>query len=176
MSQEPSLPAESRDVTELSGRITSWRDFGDRVSAAMAMAAAEPVSITMTDTNFVRWPLGQRSVMEAFQQWAVHGSSVVKCHVLAGTFEEFARSHPRWLMWRANWSHRVICQEAPEELASQVRPMLVLHGRLGLRLVEERLGTGVWTRDPGVLSDWLSDCDAISQRSHDGMPPTTLGL
>ena len=37
-----------------SGRISSWRDFEDRVGAAMAMASANPTDITMMDTDFAQ--------------------------------------------------------------------------------------------------------------------------
>jgi len=160
---------------ETSGRITSWRDFEDRVRAAMAMAAAHPVDITLMDVDFGHWPLGQRSVMEAFHQWGL-ASRGTHCRLLAAHYDGFALQHPLWVTWRATWSHRVLCQQAPEEVASALSPMFILHGTLGLRLNEPMHGAGVWTRDPGRLTEWLSEIDVILQRSEPAMPSTTLGL
>ena len=54
--------------------------------------------------------------------------------------------------------------------------LLVLHDRLALRVLEPLVGRGLWTRDPAVIGDWLGEVDVILQRSHDALPPTTLGL
>ncbi len=168
--------AELHPASELSGRVGSWRDFADRVSAAMAMAAAEPGCITLSDRDFTHWPLGHREVVEAFQQWVLGSAREIHCQVLAANFDGFARSHPRWVQWRKVWSHRVLCRQAPEDLASSVPTLLVLHEKLALRVMEPLVGRGLWTRDPAVIGDWLSEVDVISQRSHDALPPTTLGL
>lgn len=164
------------EISELSGRITSWRDFSDRVSAAMAMAAADPGDISLSDRDFAQWPLGARAVVEAFQQWVMGSSKDVRCHVLAGHFDGFAAAHPRWIQWRKLWSHRVPCRQAEEEMAAAVPTVLVLHGRLALRVVDPLIGRGLWSRDTKVVDDWLAEVDVISQRSYEALPTTTLGL
>ncbi len=174
--EEPDDEAAQPAMSELSGRISSWRDFSDRVSAAMAMAAAEPGLMTLSDPNFTHWPLGQREVVEAFQQWVLGSAREIRCVVVAAHFDGFVRTHPRWVNWRKHWSHRVPCLEAPEELALSVPTILVLHDKLALRVQESLVGRGLWTRDPAVIGEWLSEIDVISQRSHDALPPTTLGL
>lgn len=168
--------AELHPVSELSGRISNWHDFADRVRAAMAMAAAEPVCITLSDCDFTNWPLGQREVVESFQQWVLGSSREIHCQVLSANFEGFARTHPRWVQWRKVWSHRVLCRQAPEDLATSVPTLLVLQDKLALRLSDPLSGRGLWTRDPAVVRDWLSEIDVILQQSHDALPPTTLGL
>lgn len=160
---------------EQSGRITSWRDFGDRVRACMALAATHALDLTLVDTDFVHWPLGERSVMEAFHQWGLL-SKGAHCQLLAATYDAFPRLHPRWVAWRGTWSHRVKCYQAPDELVSFLTPTLILHGQIGLKLNEPLHGAGVWTRDEGVLRTWLSEVDVNLQRSHEALPPTTLGL
>jgi hypothetical protein len=167
---------ESEDMQALSGRISSWRDFADRVSAVMAMAAAEPGLMTLSDRDFSHWPLGQREVVDAFQQWVLGSAREIHCVVLAAGFDAFMRTHPRWVNWRKLWAHRVLCRQAPDDLATAVPTVFVLHGRLALRIVEPLVGRGVWTRDPAVMGDWLTEVDVISQRSHDALPPTTLGI
>lgn len=162
-------------VGETFGKITSWRDFEDRFKAAMAMAAAQPADITLMDADFNQWPLGQRSVMEAFHQWSLASRSS-HCRVLAAHFDGFLLRHPLWVTWRTTWSHRVQCFQASQDMASALCPVLILHGTIGLRLNEPVHGAGMWTRDPGRLAEWLSEIDVILQRSEPAMPPTTLGL
>lgn len=160
---------------EQSGHISSWRDFQDRCRAAMAMAATQATDLTLVDIDFVHWPLGERSVMEAFHQWSLL-SKGTHCQLLAANFESFGRLHPRWLAWRGTWAHRIKCWQAPDEFAAGLQPMLVVHDCIGLKLNEPLHGAGIWTRDRGVLRTWLGEIDVISQRSIEGMPPTTLGL
>lgn len=159
----------------LSGPIAHWRDFSDRVSAGMAVAASQGGDLLMTDPDFAAWPLGLRTVSEAFDRW-VRVAGQARCTVLAAHFEVVPRRHPRWLAWRAKWGHRVRCLEAPPECASAVRPTFMVSGVLGLRLLEGRHGQGVWSRDPATLAAWRQEIDVILQRSHEAMPPTTLGL
>lgn len=183
MSEDTSQTTESGELatggsamSELSGRISSWRDFSDRVRAVMAMAAADPGPMTLSDRDFGHWPLGQRGVVDAFQQWVLGSAREIQCLVLAAEFDGFMRTHPRWVTWRKLWAHRVPCRQAPEDLALSVPTTLVLHDKLALRILEPLVGRGLWTRDPAVMGDWLAEVDVISQRSHDALAPTTLGL
>lgn len=160
---------------EQSGQISSWRDFQDRFRAAMAMAATQAVDLTLVDHDFTHWPLGERSVMEAFHQWGLLARGT-HCHMQAASYDAFAQAHPRWVAWRGAWSHRVKCYLAPDELAPSLMPVLIVHGIIGLRLNETLHGSGVWTRDSGVLRTWLAEIDVNLQRSHEALPPTTLGL
>ncbi|MFT3856576.1 MAG: hypothetical protein QM742_03365 [Aquabacterium sp.] len=158
-----------------SGQISSWRDFEDRFRAALAVAAAQPVDMLLMDTDFRHWPLGQRSVMEAFHQWGL-SSKGTHCQLLAAHYDDVSRQHPLWVAWHRTWAHRVQCHQVPEELAQQLKPTLILKGTLGLHVLEPLRGSGIWTRDPGTLSEWSLEIDAILQRSEPAMPPTTLGL
>ena len=162
--------------TDLSGQISSWRDFSDLVSEVVAMAVQEPGPIVLSDRNFEHWPLGQRAVVDAFQQWAMSSAREIRCSLLAGNFDGFILKHPRWLNWRKLWAHRVLCRQAPEELFFSVPTILALPGKIGLRVVEPLVGRGLWTRDPTVIGDWLSEVYVILQQSSEGMPTTTLGL
>jgi hypothetical protein len=169
--EEPGAAAQPSDT----GAIASWRDFEDRVGAAMAWAATQPCDIVMVDPDFARWPVGARGVMAAFEQWALL-SRATHCTLVARDWTGFARAHPRWVAWRGLWAHRVRCLEAPEELASQLLPTLLVGRTMGLRVLEPLRGHGTWSRDPAALGAWAADVDAILQRSIEALPPTTLGL
>lgn len=168
-------PFVTRAEPEQSGQISSWRDFQDRFRAAMAMAATQAVDLTLVDHDFSHWPLGERSVMEAFHQWGLLARGT-HCRMLAASYDVFAQAHPRWVAWRGTWSHRVKCHVAPDELAPSLLPVLIVHGVIGLRLNEPMHGSGIWSRDAGVLRTWLEEIDVNLQRSCEALPPTTLGL
>ncbi|RZL03316.1 MAG: hypothetical protein EOP36_05445 [Rubrivivax sp.] len=157
------------------GRIDGWPDFIDRVRAAMAMAAAQPVSLYLCDADFSRWPLGERSVMEAFQQWGL-SSRVPRCVLVAATLDEVPRRHPRWVAWRGTWAHRVKCHLADPDQAPSLMPTLLLEGQLGLRVLDPISGRGIWSRRPSDLAEWRQEADVILQRCSEALPPTTLGL
>ncbi len=157
------------------GRIDGWPDFLDRVRATMAMAASQPKSLWLCDVDFARWPLGERSVMEGFQQWGLN-SRAPKCHVIAATLDELPRRHPRWVTWRSTWAHRVTCYQAAAEQAADLKPTLLLEGVVGLRLLDPLTGRGLWSRKVSDLSEWRQDIDVILQRCSEALPPTTLGL
>jgi len=163
------------DAPSAGGRIEGWIDFTDRVRATLAMGVSERVDWCLSDPDFSRWPLGERGITEALQQWVLNHPGG-RMTLLAARFDELPRRHPRWLNWRRDWSHRVTCREAAPEEAGRVRAMLLWPGRVGLRLLDEVSGRGQWTTDPGVLHNWLAEYDVILQRSSEAMPSTTLGL
>ena len=160
---------------EAFGRIDGWSDFLDRVRATMAMAAAQPHSLWLCDVDFSRWPIGERIVMEAFQQWGLN-SRAPSCHLIASTLDELPRRHPRWVAWRSTWAHRVTCYQAAPEQAGSLMPILLLEGVVGLRLLDPITGRGLWSRKVSDLSDWQQELDVILQRCSPALPPTTLGL
>ncbi|MDE2400484.1 MAG: hypothetical protein KGL90_02295 [Burkholderiales bacterium] len=161
--------------SDLFGRINGWPDFIDRVRAGMAMAAAQPAPLYLCDSDFSRWPLGELSVMEAFQQWGLN-SRGPHCTLVATTLDEIPRRHPRWVAWRGTWAHRVRCyQPMPEEVLT-LAPIWLLQGRLGLRLLNPLTGQGLWTRKTDDLLEWHQEIDVILQRCEEALPPTTLGL
>lgn len=163
------------DHDEAVGRIDGWNDFADRVRAGMAVAAAQPAHLWLMDSDFAKWPLGERSVMEAFSRWALAGR-VPRCTLIASTLDELPRRHPRWLAWRHTWAHRTRCLMPTEDSQAPLPTFWILEGKLGLRLLDPLTGRGVWTRRPADLVQWRQDFDAISQQCEEGLPPTTLGL
>ncbi|HET8871098.1 MAG TPA: hypothetical protein VFM48_11655 [Aquabacterium sp.] len=159
----------------LSGRFDGWLAFQDHLNAAMAMVAAAPVDLYLCDLDFGHWPLGSRAVLDAFHQW-VMAAGRSQCHVMTLRPEELTSEHPRWVAWRQPWKHRVKCYQMPEELVQGLPPMFIARGQLGIRVLDERSGAGIWSRDPATIGAWLTDLDVILQRSHEAEPGSTLGL
>lgn len=167
--------AEGALMTELSGRFESWVSFQDRLAAGLAMAAADPTDLYFCDVDFSHWPLGATTTLDAFHQW-VMASAGAHCTLLAANLDEMPRLHPRWLVWRQPWTHRVKCWQIPEDVAQGMRPTFILKDRLAIRIMEPRAGAGIWSRDPVTIRAWAAEIDAILQHSHEALPPKTLGL
>lgn len=166
-------PSQAAGLAE--GTIDGWRDFADRVCAALAWGAARSLGLVLSDPDFRSWPLGDRAVVGAMQHWALSQKGQ-RLTVLLADAESIPRHHPRWLIWRRDWAHRVSVHQADAGQVSEVPTMLLLGQELGLRVLEPLRGRGIWTRDPSTLSRWREDIDAILQRSHPALPVTTLGL
>lgn len=157
------------------GVIDGWRDFADRVCAAMAWGAAQAVDMCWSDADFRHWPLGDRAVVSALQHWALTHSGR-RVTVLVSDPDAMPRQHPRWMLWRRDWGHRVAVFQADEAHRADVPTVLLLGQNLGLRMLEPLRGWGVWSRDPVMLQRWHDEIDVILQRSHPALPVTTLGL
>lgn len=162
------------EATE-TGQIDGWRDAADRFRAAMAVMAATPCDVWLADTDFSHWPMGERSVMEAWHAWAVGGGRA-RLTLLGADFDGLPAHAPRWVQWRGTWSHRIGCLRAPPTLRDEVHPLLLVGNLIGLKIVDPRHGRGLWTRDATQLAGWRAELDVILQRSSEALPPTTLGL
>lgn len=160
------------------GHLEGWAAWAEHVRALLAMAETQAASLICLDEDFEHWPLGERACVASLEQWALaHRHS--QCHMLALDWSKVGRRHPRWVQWRAPWGHRVHCRQISEDEQSSLqvfRPLLVLQGVMGLRMLDTERGIAVWSRRPAVLAEWWHEGDAILQRSQEAMPVTTLGL
>lgn len=162
-------------MTEQMGRFDTWLGFQARVTAAMAVAASEPLDLVMCDTDFRHWPLGLPAVVDAFHHWVLH-QKPVQCTLLGRDFGRLKKDHPRWVQWRQPWAHRVHCKQIPADEGLNLHPTMILRGKLGIRVLDPLNGVGIWTRDTSQMGDWSLEIDVISQRSHEASLATTLGL
>lgn len=167
-------PAPGSDAAgPVPGRFTGRAEFRQQVRDALAAAAREGWrEMILCDATFEDWPLGERAVAESLQAWSASGR---RCTLLARRYDELARTHPRFVIWRGRWSHiieaRACAGADPLELPSAIwSPQWTLHRidpvrSVGLSgpeperrvLLRERLG------------EWL-------QKSAPSFAATTLGL
>lgn len=162
------LPPEGR----FEGRPAFQQMVRDGVAA---LAQGDHHEIWLSDHDFAQWPLGERTVVESFNQWAL-GSHHGRCVLLGAHFEAFSQAHPRWVEWRQTWSHRVLCLQAPEEFAADIPTALLIPGLLSMELFDRDHYRGLLSRDSMRWRELKEKIDAISQRSGETFPPTTLGL
>lgn len=155
------------------GRFEGRVAFEQLVRDALACAAAEDWrEIVLSDPSFADWPLGERAVVQALQDWSASGR---RCILLARRWDEVPRRHARFVDWRQTWSHIIEargCRAAdPLELPSAIwSPAWVLQ-----RLDPERC-TGVCGREPERRVAVRELLDAWLLKSSPAFPATTLGL
>lgn len=168
----PTPPEPLRDLP--AGRFSGRDAFQQLVRDAIAMAARDGwPEIFISDANFHDWPLGERGVVEALQEWAHSGRRFT---MLACSYDDIIRRHARFVRWRGTWDHIITCRRSPSadplDLPSALwSPQWVLH-RLDL---ERSVGvTGGEADRRVVLRESLNEW--VRGKSAPGFPSTTLGL
>lgn len=157
-----------------SGRFSGREAFAQLVRDALSTAAREGwQEILISDANFHDWPLGERSVVEALQDWA-HGSR--RFTVLAGSYDEIVRRHARFVRWRGTWDHIITCRRSPSADPLEIPSALWSPNWVLQRLDPDRC-VGVTGTEPDrrvllreTLNEWLRS------KSTPGFPASTLGL
>lgn len=155
------------------GRFEGRVAFQQIVRDALACAAREGWrEIILSDADFADWPLAERAVAQALQDWSASGR---RCTLLARRYDEVLRRHARFVSWRSTWSHiieaRACASADPLELPSAIwSPGWVMQ-----RLDPQRC-SGVSGNEPErrvmlreSLQEWL-------QKSSPSFPAHTLGL
>jgi hypothetical protein len=127
----------------------------------------------MSDPTFVDWPLNDRDIVESLTRWV---DSRCTFTLLAHSFDELARRQFRLVAWRQQWSHVVRCSSDPELGAEQVPTLLLVPGRVALRLLDRVHYRGTLSSRAVDLNESRETIDALLQRSAEAFPVTTLGL
>ncbi len=161
-------------MDDVGGPIDSRGGFLAAVRALLAEAAeAGGRTLLLVDADFADWPLGEPAVVDALAAWAQPHRRLV---LLAGSFDELPRRHPRWVQWRRSYSHVVDCRLHDEQDAGSLPTLLLVDARVGLKIADKRHWRGRWSRDAADLRRWIDDVDARVQRSSTSFPATVLGL
>jgi len=156
------------------GRFSGREAFAQLVRDAITTAAREGwKEIFVSDANFHDWPLGERSVVEALQDWA-HGSR--RFTMLACNYDEVVRRHARFVRWRGTWDHIITSRRSPSADPLEIPSALWSPQWVLQRLDPERC-VGVTGDEPDrrvllreTLNEWLRS------KSTPGFPASTLGL
>ena len=156
-------------------RTTGSRgEFYDAVRHAFADVAAQGCrEVWICDVDFADWPLSERSIIENLTRWAYAHR---KLTVLACSFDEFHRRHARFVEWRRQWSHVVECRAAEEIEPGDMPSLLLAPGVVTVRLLDRIRYRAVVSMDAADAVRSRDVIDAISQRSNEAFPATTLGL
>lgn len=156
------------------GRFEGREAFAALVRQALAAAAqAGWAELVLSDASFADWPLGEREVVQSLQQWSRAGR---RCTLLALDFEDVVRRHPRFVQWRRQWDHLIVCRKAatPDPLAL---PSVLWSPEWVLQRHDPVRSVGIAGQEPQrrvqlrqALDEWLE------RRSVPAFPATVLGL
>ena len=137
-------------------------------------AASSARQLFLCDAGFADWPLGDRSVVALFEAWARSHRSLV---MIASSFDDLARRHPRWVTWRRQWSHIVDCRVLADREPAFCPGLLHAPGVCTLRLFDVQRHRGAYTEGDRVVDRAIgAEFDVLTQQSEPGFPVTTLGL
>ena len=155
------------------GTIDGPTDFAARVRAVLAAAAGQGwPEIVLSDPDFADWPLGERAVAQALQNWAASGRSL---RLVASNFDVFQRHHARFVHWRRMWDHIVQCRACagaglPEVPSALWTPQGVLHRIDPLR------SRGMSSVDPAARVALRQALDECFQQGRPAFAASVLGL
>ncbi len=131
-------------------------------------------AITAVDASFDEWPLDDPALLQALTAWLrLPQRGLV---LLAASFDEVPRRHPRFNDWRREWAHALQCYQAPEELAAGLPTVLLDDRALSVHLVDAEHWRGRASLDMRAAHLWREQIDVVLQRSASAFPVNTLGL
>jgi hypothetical protein len=167
--QELPSPVPRLTHARFEGRV----EFAELVRRSFAMAAEQGWrEIIVCDATFEDWPLGERSVAQALNDWAGTGR---KLTMLAQNYDEVVRRHARFVTWRRTWSHIIECRSSGSMSASDLPSALWSPVWVFERLDMAR-STGVVGSEAArrlALRERLAE---KLQRSSPAFAATTLGI
>lgn len=167
----PASPDEFPELPE--GRFSGRDGFTGLVRQALEVAARQGwQEIILSDPDFHDWPLGERAVAQALNDWSRTGR---KLTILARNYDEVLRRHARFVTWRRTWGHIVECRGSAsanaEEIPSALWSPVWVFERLDLQ------------RCAGVAGPEAARRVALRERLNERLlksapafPATTLGL
>ena len=155
------------------GRFTGRTDFTDMIRQAFVVAAQQGWrEIIVCDPNFEDWPLGERAVAQALNDWSKTGRTFT---MLAGNYDEVLRRHARFVTWRRTWAHIVECRAIPSAPAGDMPSALLGPGWVFERLDLQRC-TGMAGSEPARRVALRERIRERLLKSSPAFPATTLGL
>lgn len=154
--------------------LTTRGDYLDALRSAFDLIAEKGCrEVFVSDPDFADWPLGEVAVVDALTRWALAHRRIT---VLAQSYDEIVRKHPRWVAWRRQWSHVVECR-ALETLEGRSLPtMFVAPGVVTVRLFDAEHHRASVSHERADEVRAKEALDVLLQQSEEAFPATTLGL
>ena len=163
----------SAEILLPQGRFEGPTEFSDLIRLAFATAASQGWrEIIICDGTFEDWPLGERVVAQALNDWSKSGR---KLTMLAKNYNEVMRRHARFVTWRRTWSHIIECR-ANTAISLDDMPSALWSPDWVFQRLDLARSTGVSGSEPArrvALKERLNECLKLSSPA---FAATTLGL
>ncbi len=130
--------------------------------------------ITWVGPDFAAWPLDDAALLDALAGWLRRPDRQLV--LLASTFDDMPRRHPRFVAWRRPWAHVVHGWQAPEDLGGELPTLLHDDGALLVKLIDPVHWRGRATLDARAARLARDEVDAVLQRSERSFAANPLGL
>jgi len=137
-------------------------------------AAGSSRRILCVDRDLANWPLDAPDLHDELTAWLKRPQRQLV--MLAASFDEVPRCHPRFVAWRRTWSHAVYPFEAPDDLAGHLPTLLLDDAGTLVRLIDDVHWRGRASSDERTALPWREQVDAVLQRAQPAFPANTLGL
>ena len=150
-------------------------EFTQALYGALTHASEQATRrVCWCDDDFATWPLGEAEWIAQLTHWArVSGRELV---MIARDYSAIERRHPRFAVWRRDWSHVIQCME-PDETRTEPLPTLWIDSDdQALRVFDREHLRGRIGFDRVDRQQAREDFDAILQRAGPGFSAVTLGL
>lgn len=155
------------------GRFSGRSEFAELVRQAMTAAAAQGWrEMIWCDSDFADWPLGERAVAQALNDWAKNGR---KLTLLADHYDVVLRKHARFATWRRTWAHVVECRKSGAASAGRLPSALWSPAWVFERLDTPRCA-GIAGAEPAGRNALKEQLNEHLLTSSAGFPATVLGL
>jgi hypothetical protein len=155
--------------------IGSRREFVAAIRWGFEQAIARGARrIVCADRDFGDWPLDEVALQAQLGAWLRLPQR--RLVLLAWTYDEVPRRQPRFVTWRAPWSHAVEAWSPREGSADDVPTLLVDDGAVSVHLLDHVHWRGRAELDPGSARLWRDQLDALLQRSEAAFAVNPLGL
>ena len=166
MSHEDSLSP----MTDLPlGRFAGREAFLQVVRDAFAHAARDGWrELVISDATFSDWPLHERAVAQALQDWSHSGRRFT---MVAMRYDEVQRSHARFVTWRKTWAHIIDCRVSRQSDALDF-PSGIWSPHWCMQRLDLPRSTGVCGREPERLVQWREVIEELLRQSSPGCPAT----
>lgn len=130
--------------------------------------------LTWVDPDFAAWPLDDAALLDALAGWLRRPDRQLV--LLASTFDEMPRCHPRFVAWRRPWAHMVHGWQAPEDMGGELPTLLHDDGPVLVKLIDPAHWRGRATLDAREARLARDEVDAVLQRSERSFAANPLGL
>jgi hypothetical protein len=154
--------------------LSSRQDFQQALRQALHEVAMAGIrELFISDPDFSLWPLGEVAVVQSLTDWAMSHRQLT---MLAQNYDDLVKRHPRFVVWRRQWTHVVHCRASENAEVAEVPSVLIAPGLVTLRAWDARHFRARVSNKPEDELQAREEIGALLQRSVDSFPASVLGL